>query len=82
MDPIKFGPEGFVNALEDLADETSRIFKIPCSLDVKGDTDDASLIERYGFKVTVVEPTGLNFKVTTKQDLDLVQALLTESEDA
>lgn len=45
-------------------------------------TDDASLIEVSGFKVTVVEPTGPNFKVTTRDDLTLVQALLTEENDA
>ena len=39
-------------------------------------TDDASLIEAKGFKVTVVEPTGPNLKVTTPDDLELVRALL------
>jgi len=45
-------------------------------------TDDASLMERLGFKVTVVEPTGLNFKVTTEQDMRLLEALLKGSGDA
>jgi 2-C-methyl-D-erythritol 4-phosphate cytidylyltransferase len=39
-------------------------------------TDDAALMERLGFKVTVVEPSGPNFKVTTRQDFELVEALL------
>lgn len=39
-------------------------------------TDDASLVEAKGFKVRVVEPSGPNFKVTTREDLALVRALL------
>lgn len=39
-------------------------------------TDDASLVEARGFKVKVVEPTGPNIKVTTREDLLLVESLL------
>ena len=41
-------------------------------------TDDASMIEARGFKVKIVEPTGLNLKVTTHHDLALVRALLAQ----
>lgn len=39
-------------------------------------TDDAQLIEAMGFKVKVVEPSGYNMKVTTKDDFALVSMLL------
>jgi 2-C-methyl-D-erythritol 4-phosphate cytidylyltransferase len=39
-------------------------------------TDDATLVEARGFKVKVVEPSGFNFKVTTRDDLKLVESLL------
>lgn len=39
-------------------------------------TDDASLIEARGFKVTLVEPSGPNIKVTSLADLVAVEALL------
>ena len=39
-------------------------------------TDDASLVEARGFKVKVVEPTAPNIKVTTREDLFLVESLL------
>lgn len=39
-------------------------------------TDDASMVEGRGFKVTIVEPTGPNLKVTTREDLIVVEALL------
>ncbi len=38
--------------------------------------DDASIIEARGFKVRVVEPSGPNLKVTTRDDLRIVEALL------
>ena len=44
-------------------------------------TDDASLVEAQGFKVKVLEPSARNLKVTTEEDLKLVEALLqTEKE--
>lgn len=39
-------------------------------------SDDAALIESRGFKVRVVEPTAPNLKVTTADDLAIVEALL------
>ncbi|MDZ4722691.1 MAG: 2-C-methyl-D-erythritol 4-phosphate cytidylyltransferase [candidate division Zixibacteria bacterium] len=39
-------------------------------------TDDASLIEGRGFKVRIVEPTGLNLKVTRPDDLLVVEDYL------
>jgi len=39
-------------------------------------TDDAQLIESRGFKVKIVEPTGLNLKITTQQDMDVAEAIL------
>lgn len=41
-------------------------------------TDDAAMIEARGFKVKIVEPTRPNVKVTTRDDLILVEALLTK----
>lgn len=41
-----------------------------------GITDDASLVEKRGFKVKVVEPSSPNFKVTTADDLVLAEAIL------
>lgn len=39
-------------------------------------SDDASLVEARGFKVRVVEPSAPNLKVTSVDDLMLVEALL------
>ena len=39
-------------------------------------TDDASLVERLGFPVRVIEGSRLNFKITTPEDLLLGEALL------
>jgi 2-C-methyl-D-erythritol 4-phosphate cytidylyltransferase len=39
-------------------------------------TDDASLLEVNGVKVHIVEPTGTNLKVTTADDMLIVEALL------
>ena len=41
-----------------------------------GGTDDASLVERLGIPVRVVEGSRLNFKITTPEDLALGEALL------
>jgi len=41
-----------------------------------GGTDDASLVERLGFPVRVIEGSRLNFKITTPEDLTLGEALL------
>ncbi|MBD3402418.1 2-C-methyl-D-erythritol 4-phosphate cytidylyltransferase, partial [candidate division GN15 bacterium] len=39
-------------------------------------TDDAVLMEQAGHKVRLVAPSGPNFKVTTADDLVMVEALL------
>lgn len=39
-------------------------------------TDDAALVESAGFKVCVVEASGPNPKITNREDLKLVEALL------
>ncbi len=39
-------------------------------------TDDAQLIEALGHSVHVVTGSPTNFKITTKEDLDLADALL------
>ena len=39
-------------------------------------TDDAQLIETIGHSVVVVPGAQTNFKITTKEDLDLADAIL------
>ncbi len=39
-------------------------------------TDDAAMVEAYGFKVKLVPSTGPNPKVTAKDDLDFVRFIL------
>ena len=39
-------------------------------------TDDAQLIEGRGFKVKIVVPVGINFKITTRQDMKVAEAIL------
>ncbi len=39
-------------------------------------TDDASLVERLGLPVTIVEDTYTNLKITTPDDLNLAEVLL------
>ena len=42
-------------------------------------TDDASLMERAGYKITVNQGSVLNFKITTKEDLVLANCLVKKS---
>jgi 2-C-methyl-D-erythritol 4-phosphate cytidylyltransferase len=44
-------------------------------------TDDSALVEAAGYKVRVVESTSPNMKVTTRDDLRIVEALLKGSVD-
>ena len=44
-------------------------------------TDDASLAEAAGLKVRIVKSTGPNFKVTSKDDLRLIETLIGEDVD-
>jgi 2-C-methyl-D-erythritol 4-phosphate cytidylyltransferase len=39
-------------------------------------TDDASVVERYGYAITLVEGHYDNIKITTEEDLEIVAALL------
>lgn len=41
-------------------------------------TDDAALVERIGGKVKVIEGSPFNIKVTTQEDLEMVQYLIKE----
>lgn len=41
-------------------------------------TDDAGIMERWGAEVVIVQGSAWNFKVTTKEDLDLLKALSSE----
>ena len=44
-------------------------------------TDDASLVERLGVPVKIIEGSRLNFKITTPEDLVLAEALLKSSSE-
>ncbi len=39
-------------------------------------TDDAALVERIGGKVKIITGSPLNIKVTTREDLEMVECLL------
>ncbi|MFH1114121.1 MAG: 2-C-methyl-D-erythritol 4-phosphate cytidylyltransferase [Pseudomonadota bacterium] len=63
---------------------TPQVFRTPLILDAHRraaeehfmGTDDASLVERLGVPVTIVEDTYANLKITTPDDLDLAEILL------
>ncbi len=63
---------------------TPQVFRTPLILDAHRraveerfeGTDDASLVERFGAPVTVVEDTHANLKITTPDDLHLAEILL------
>lgn len=62
--------------------QTPQVFRRQLLLDAyaqQGDfeaTDDAQLVERIGHKVTVVPGSSINFKITTKEDLQLAAQAL------
>lgn len=63
--------------------QTPQVFQYDLILDAhknydkeKMITDDASLIEKKGFKVKIVEATSPNFKITTKDDFKLAELLM------
>ncbi len=58
----------------DLIMETHRA--LAASEDRDKVTDDASMVEKRGFKVKTVEPSSLNLKVTTSDDLLLAEAIM------
>jgi 2-C-methyl-D-erythritol 4-phosphate cytidylyltransferase len=64
-----------------VAAQTPQAFLAPalrraCEGDLTGATDCASLVERAGGRVAVVDGDPKLFKVTTRADLELVEALL------
>jgi 2-C-methyl-D-erythritol 4-phosphate cytidylyltransferase len=46
-----------------------------------GGTDDASLVERLGIPVRILQGSRFNFKITTPEDLVLAEALLKNSSE-
>jgi 2-C-methyl-D-erythritol 4-phosphate cytidylyltransferase len=52
------------------------VLRAACAGDLTGATDCASLVERHGGRVRVVEGDPLLLKVTTRQDLEHVEKLL------
>lgn len=56
--------------------EASLLRRAYASIDPAGTTDDASVVERLGERVVVVEGDPRNIKVTTPDDLALVRAIL------
>jgi 2-C-methyl-D-erythritol 4-phosphate cytidylyltransferase len=89
-DTIKHVADGFIIDTKDRRTlyraQTPQVFQFDLILsahkelaeseNVNDVTDDASLIERKGFKVRIVQPTAPNLKVTEKSDLILAKALL------
>jgi 2-C-methyl-D-erythritol 4-phosphate cytidylyltransferase len=39
-------------------------------------TDDSSLVERAGYRVKIIKGSSNNFKITTKEDWIMAEALL------
>ena len=88
-DTLKRSKENFIISTVDRTDiyyaQTPQVFQYDLIMEAHAQaiennkidfTDDASLIEQRGFKVKLVEPSGLNIKVTTAEDLQIVEALL------
>ena len=66
-------PQAF--PLELIMDAYHRAFKedVPA-------TDDASLVERVGGQVVMVESSGKNLKITRPEDLDLAELMLSRGD--
>lgn len=68
--------------------QTPQVFQYDMIMDVhreyagkSGDkwaTDDASMVEKKGFKVRTIEPSSPNFKITSADDLLLAETILKE----
>jgi 2-C-methyl-D-erythritol 4-phosphate cytidylyltransferase len=66
--------------------QTPQVFQYSLILDVHREyaeqdgedpaTDDASMVEKKGFKVRTIEPSSPNFKITSADDLVLAEAIL------
>ncbi|MEA2030883.1 MAG: 2-C-methyl-D-erythritol 4-phosphate cytidylyltransferase, partial [candidate division Zixibacteria bacterium] len=95
VDTVKRTADGYVLATLDRAGlygaQTPQVFQYDLIMEAhkslaNGEfdsvpTDDAQLIEERGFKVRIVEPTGMNLKVTTSDDLNIVKAILKRQEN-
>ncbi len=64
-------PQGFPRDI--LAQSYRALADVADTADV---TDEASLVERAGFKVALVEDSTKNFKITTSDDFAIAEALL------
>lgn len=58
------------------------ILERACCLTAKVATDDSSLVESLGARVAVVPASGLNFKITTRTDLEMASCLLQKRRSA
>jgi 2-C-methyl-D-erythritol 4-phosphate cytidylyltransferase len=45
-------------------------------------TDSASLVERLGIPIHLVETTRFNFKITTPEDLEIAEIILSHRKDS
>ena len=52
-------------------------YEVLSSLGEVNDTDDASVFERAGFEITIIEGDYKNIKITSPEDLKIATALLT-----
>ena len=70
--------EGLFNALTPQVFNYELILKFHKKAAAEGliFTDDASLLEYYGYGVFTVETSAMNFKVTDAADLDLARLIL------
>lgn len=76
--------ESSIDRTDVWAAETPQMFKTniyrACSYMALKDkfcaTDDASIVEHYGFNVSIIESLHLNIKLTTEKDLKLISYIL------
>ncbi len=53
-----------------------KIYNIHKQNDGSQYTDDATMAEKHGMEVTIIESSEMNFKITTKEDIAIAQKLL------
>lgn len=92
-DTVKRSTDGFVMSTLDRADlylaQTPQVFGYDLILKAHREaarnglavTDDAALIEKGGFKVRIVEPKELNIKITSREDMMIVETILSRGEN-
>lgn len=92
-DTVKRATDSFVMATIDRSDlflaQTPQVFGYDLILKAHREaaenglvvTDDAGLIEKGGFKVRIVEPKELNIKVTSREDLLIVETILSRGDN-